>query len=88
MKRVVAQSRVVRVPVVVEMIPVQNHLAIVLDEIRHVVVLDERIEYHLCHHPLKFFWNSLGLNFISHNNASAFYTKYFHFLKFRSNSNF
>jgi hypothetical protein len=56
MKRVATERWVVRVPVVVEMIPVQNHLVVVLDEVRHVVVLDERIECHLCHHPLKFFF--------------------------------
>jgi hypothetical protein len=80
MKRVAeTERRIVRVPVVVEIVPVQNHLVVVLDEVRHTVVLNERIECHLFHHPLKFFWNSLGLNIISHNNAPALYTKYFHF---------
>ena len=55
MKRVETERGVVGVPVVVEPVPVQHHLATVLDEIRHVVVLNERIECHLCHHPLNFF---------------------------------
>ena len=80
MKRFATERRVVRIPVVVEMVPVQNHLATVLDEVRHIVALDECTECHLCHHPLNFFWKSLELNIISHHNAPAFYTKYFHFL--------
>lgn len=55
MKKVATESWIVRVPVVVEMVPVQHHLAVVLDEIRHAVVLDECIECHLCHHPSKIF---------------------------------
>lgn len=55
MKRVATERGVVRVPVVVEPVPVQHDLVIVLDEVRHVVVLDERIERHLCHHSLKSF---------------------------------
>lgn len=83
MKKVATERRVVRVPVVVEMVPIQHHLVVVLDEIRDVVILDERIECHLFHHPLKFFLNSLGLNIfciVSHHNAPTFYTKYLHFL--------
>jgi hypothetical protein len=55
MKRVATKTGVVRVPVVVEPVPVQHDLSIVLDEIRHVIVLNEHIECHLCHHPLKYF---------------------------------
>lgn len=55
MKKVATESRIVRVPVVVEMVPIQHHLVVVLDEIRHVVVLNERIECRLCHHPSKIF---------------------------------
>ena len=39
MKRFATKRRVVRIPVVVEMIPVLHHLAIVLDEVRDTVVL-------------------------------------------------
>ena len=49
MKRVATETGVVRVPVVIKMVPVEYNLAIVLDEIRHVVVLNESIECHLCH---------------------------------------
>lgn len=80
MKRVATESGVVRVPVVVEPVPVQHHLVVVLVEIRHVVVPDECIECHLCHHPLNFFWKSSRLKIILHHNAPALYTKYFHFL--------
>lgn len=80
MKRVATETGVVRVPVVVEMVPIEHHLVVILDEVRDVVVLNERIKFHLLHHPLKFFWNSLGLNIILHYNALVFYTKYVHFL--------
>ena len=81
MKRVATETGVVRIEVVVEMIPVEHHLVVILDEVRDIVVLNECIECHLFHHPLNFFLKSLGLNFISHQNAPALYTKYFHFLK-------
>ncbi len=66
MKRVATQGRVVRIEVVVEMVPIQHHLVVILDEVRHVLALNERIECHLCHHPLNFFLKSSGLKFISH----------------------
>jgi len=72
MKRFATKRRVVRIPVVVEMIPVLHHLAIVLDEVRDTVVLYECIECRLFHHPLKFpqtTEKSSELNIISHRNA-------------------
>jgi hypothetical protein len=57
MKRVAeTESRVVRVPVVVQPVPVHHDLAIVLVQVRDVevavLVLYERMECHLCHRPL------------------------------------
>jgi hypothetical protein len=67
MKRVAAESGVVRVPVVVEPVPVQHHLAIVLIEVRHVVVPDECIECHLYHCRSKHkLISGVVLYFISH----------------------
>jgi hypothetical protein len=54
MEKVATETVIVGVEVVVNVIPVQNHLVAVLDEIRHVVVLHESIECHPFHHPLKF----------------------------------
>ena len=53
MKRIATETRIVRI-VVVEMVPIEHHLVVVLNEIRHLVVLNECIECHLFHHPLKF----------------------------------
>ena len=55
MKRVATKTDIVGVEVVVEMVPVLHHLVVILDEVRDVVVLNECIEYRLCHHPLNFF---------------------------------
>lgn len=52
---------VVGVPIVVEPVPVDDNLAVVLEEIRNVevaiAVLNERMKCCLCHHPS----NTLGV---------------------------
>ena len=54
-----AESRIVVVPVIVEPVPVQHDLPVVLDEVRGVQVAiavpNECTEFHPCHHP----WNTL-----------------------------
>ena len=44
MKIVATETGIVHVEVVVEMVPVENHLVVILDEVRNVIVLNERIE--------------------------------------------
>ncbi|MCX6752524.1 MAG: four helix bundle protein [Candidatus Nomurabacteria bacterium] len=53
MKRVATKSRIVRVPIVVEMVPIEHHLVVILDEIRHVVVLNELYKMPSMPPPLK-----------------------------------
>ena len=52
-----AERRIVGVPVVVEVVPVHNDLAVVLNQVWHieilVVVPDDYIAHHQYHHPLK-----------------------------------
>ena len=55
MKKVTTERGVVHVPIVVEPVPIEHDFVTVLDEIRDIVVLNERIKCHLCHHSLEFF---------------------------------
>jgi hypothetical protein len=70
----------VAVPVIVEPVPVQVHLAVVLDEIRHVEVAiaipNERAVRHPYHLPLEY---SQGCISFGIYNAPAHCTKYLRF---------
>lgn len=75
-----AQSRVVIVPIIVEPVPVELHLAIVLDEVRDVqvtvVVLHKMYTMPSMPLPLDSSWDCIVFSI---SNARAYYTKYLQF---------